>query len=79
MISEDLKTFYNPGDIVKVRHKNLENVPVMYVLEKVTRSISNKESGSYETVFVGIKCRWFDKNSCLREAIFSTKDLIHVD
>ena len=53
----DEKTFFNPGDTVKVRHENLENVPVMYVLEKVTRSITNKDSGSYENIFVGIKCR----------------------
>lgn len=79
MINEDLKTFYNPGDVVKVKHDKLENVPVMYVLEKVTRSINNRETGSYETAFIGIKCRWFDKNGCLREAVFSTKDLMHVE
>lgn len=77
MINDDLKTFYNPGDIVTIKH-DLENKPTMYVLEKVTRTISDK-SGSKESMFIGIKCRWFDKNQVLREAIFSTKDLTHID
>lgn len=71
----DEKIFYNPGDIVKVKH-DLENIPTMYVVEKVTRNIVNRD-GKNETIFVGIKCRWFDKNQVLREAIFSSKDLIH--
>lgn len=71
------KIYFNPGDLVKVRHEKLENVPVMYVLEKITRNIATKE-GSNENVFVGIRCRYFDKNQVLREAIFSTKDLVHV-
>lgn len=77
MINDD-KIFFNPGDIVKVKHDKLNNVPEMYVVEKVTRTILNKSDNSKENVFIGIKCRWFDKNSCLREAIFSTKDLIHL-
>ena len=77
MINDD-KIFFNPGDIVKVKHDKLENVPEMYVVEKVTRTILNKYDNSKETIFIGIKCRWFDKNSCLREAIFSTKDLMHL-
>ena len=76
---EETKTFFNPGEIVKVRHSELENVPTMYVVEKVTRSLTNRENGYNETAFIGIKCRWFDKNSCLREAIFSTKDLEHIN
>lgn len=71
----DAKVFYNPGDVVKVKHE-LENIPMMYVVEKVTRNIIVKD-GEKETVFVGIKCRWFDKNQVLREATFSSKDLIH--
>jgi hypothetical protein len=49
----------------------------MYVLEKITRNITTKD-GIADNVFLGIKTRWFDKNQVLREAIFSTKDLIHV-
>lgn len=74
----DEKVFYNPGDIVKLRHSKLENVPVMYVIEKVTKFLIDKEKGNTEPTFIGIKCRWFDKNSCLQEAVFSTKDLIHI-
>ena len=74
MIDEE-KTFYNPGDRVVVRH--FKDAPEMYVVEKVTRTIHNKE-GHDEQIFVGIKTRWFDKNGKLNEAIFSTKDLKHV-
>lgn len=75
MINDD-KVFYNPGDLVIVRHDSLDNKPVMYVVEKITRSIMTKD-GDKDNVFVGIKCRWFDNNTVLREAIFSTKDLTH--
>ena len=73
----DEKIYFNPGDLVMVRHESLENRPVMYVLEKITRNITTKD-GIADNVFLGIKTRWFDKNGVLREAIFSTKDLMHV-
>lgn len=69
------KVFFNPGDIVKVRHK-LENTPLMYVIEKVTRIYKKDEVPTSQ--FIGIKCRWFDNNNCIQESIFSSKDLIHV-
>lgn len=70
------KIFFNAGQIVRLKHDNLENVPNMMVVEKVSRSLI--KNGEKETIFMGIKCRWFDKNEVLQEAIFSTKDLIHV-
>lgn len=57
MINEELKTFYNPGDIVRIRHNELDYKPIMYVVEKVTRTLASKDTGSYETAFIGIKCR----------------------
>ena len=77
MTTIDEKIYFNPGDLVMVRQEALENKPVMYVLEKITRNITTKD-GIADNVFLGIKTRWFDKNQVLREAIFSTKDLIHV-
>lgn len=71
------KIFFNAGQIVRLKHENLENVPNMMVTEKVSRSMI--KNGEKETIFMGIKCRWFDKNGVLQEAIFSTKDLIHVN
>lgn len=76
MIIEE-KIYFNPGDLVKVRHRDLTNVPNMYVVEKITRNITTKD-GNTDNVFVGIRCRYFDTNQVLREAIFSTKDLEHV-
>jgi hypothetical protein len=70
------KIFFINGDIVTL-NKDLENLPKMVVVDKVTRSLLNKD-GDKETVFVGIKTRWFDKNQTLQEAIFSTKDLKHI-
>ena len=71
MINE--KIYLNPGDLVRVRHSKLENLPIMYVVEKVSRTIKTPES--IESAFIGIKCRWFDKDQKLNEAVFSTKDL----
>jgi len=71
------KIYYSPGDIVTVRH-DLENKPKkMYVVEKVSKILKNKETGDMGTAFLGIKCRWFDTTGRLQEAVFSTKDLIH--
>lgn len=75
MLSND-KVFFNPGDICQVKH-DIENKPTMYVVEKVTRTIVNK-NGDKDSLFIGIKCRWFDSNKVMRESIFSTKDLQHV-
>lgn len=71
-------SYFCPGDLCKVRH-NLEFVPIMWVTDKVSRTIRNKENGDIETLFVGIKCRWFNSNRDLQEGVFSTKDLIKVE
>ena len=75
MNNETDRVFYNPGDKVRVRH--FDDAPIMYVIEKVTKNISHR-SAENESIFIGIKTRWFDKENRLQEAIFSTKDLIHV-
>lgn len=47
--------YFNAGDVVMVKHP-LDNRPKMLVVDKVSRSMVNKE-GDKETLFVGIKCR----------------------
>ena len=74
----DERVYFTPGDIVIVRHEQLENRPVMYVVEKISRSIVNKDGGR-ESVFIGIRTRWFSEDGKLQEATFSTKDLIHYE
>lgn len=69
--------FYAPGDLVKVRH-DIDYVPTMFVTEKMTRNIRNK-NGEMEQMFLGIKCRWFNANGDLQEAVFNTKDLMKVE
>lgn len=76
-IINDEKVFFVPGDLCQVKH-DLPMKPTMYVVEKLTRSMVSKD-GEKSSVFIGIKCRWFDINMVLREAVFSTKDLIHVE
>ena len=76
MTLNENKVFFNPGDRVIVRH-SLDNRPEMYVVEKMVKTFKNKES--IESVFTGIKCRWFNTNQELQEAVFSTKDLIHIN
>ena len=73
---EQEKIYFVAGDIVEVRH-NIENKPKMFVTDKITKSIKDKD-GNIENVFLGLKCKWYDKNQVLHEAIFSTKDLKHV-
>jgi len=70
----DARQYYTPGMLVRVRH-NIENRPIMWVTEKVSRSIKNRDTEDYETMFLGIKCRWFDTQERLQEAVFSTKDI----
>lgn len=76
MFEEIEKTFFKPGDIVTLKHVQL-NAPIMYVVEKVTKTF--KHNDELNNVFKGIKCRWFNTNMDLQEAVFSTKDLIHFD
>lgn len=76
-INENLKkteplVFFVPGDLVVLKHKELKS-PVMLVQEKVTRQF--KQGTEMSNIFKGLKCRWFDKNNVLQEAVFSTKDL----
>ena len=77
MINNELdKIYFVAGDIVEVRH-NIDNKPKMFVTDKITKSIKDKD-GNIENIFLGLKCKWYDKNQVLHEAIFSTKDLKHV-
>jgi uncharacterized protein YodC (DUF2158 family) len=70
--------YYAPGDLVRVRH-NIDYVPDMWVVEKVSRNIKNKDTNEIETMFLGIKCRWFNAQGDLQEAVFNTKDLKKVE
>lgn len=73
MINEE-KVFFTPGQLVQIKH-SLDFSPIMYVVEKITKNYLNKHTNETEKLFVGIKCRWFDVNMQLQEAIFSSKDL----
>ena len=70
--SDENILYYKPGDLVMLRHKEL-NPPLMVIVEKVNKQF--KQGGETSNLFIGMKCRWFDKNNTLQEAIFSTKDL----
>lgn len=72
------KTYFMPGDQVKLRQE-LANVPVMYVVGKETnRFIPNKEDAGKDYL-QGIKCRWFSTDQKLQEGVFNTKDLVIVN
>lgn len=55
MIADSEKIFYVPGDIVSLRHSILDNIPNMYVVEKVTSIYKIDESKINS--FKGIRCR----------------------
>lgn len=76
MMTENEKIYFVAGDLVEVRHE-IDNKPKMFVTDKIIKSIKDKD-GNVESMFLGLKCKWYDKNQVLHEAIFSTKDLKHV-
>lgn len=69
--------FLSPGQTVMVRHK-IENRPKMFIVEKVSKNVKNADN-EIVPMFMGMRCRWFDKNQTLQEGIFSTKDLIVIE
>ena len=75
-MTENEKIYFVAGDLVEVRHE-IDNKPKMFVTDKIIKSIKDKD-GNVESMFLGLKCKWYDKNQVLHEAIFSTKDLKHV-
>lgn len=77
MQMNDAHQYFIPGDIVTIRH-DIPNKPIAWVVEKVSRNIKNRDTGEQESTFLGIKCRWFNANGDLQEAIFSTKDIMPV-
>lgn len=67
------KIYFQPGEVVTLK-QDIGNVPKMLVVKKATTVFKNKNTD----VLIGIKCRWFTKDGALQEAIFNTKDLIHI-
>lgn len=68
------KIFFKPGDTVILK-QNIPNRPKMVVVCKVSSYLRDPKSN----YFRGIKCRWFNSNMELQEAIFNTKDLLIVE
>lgn len=68
------KVYFKPGDTVQLKQE-LANKPVMVVICKASSYL--REPGL--NYFKGIKCRWFDRNMGLQEAVFNTKDLVLVE
>ena len=54
MISEIEKIFFAPGDLVVLKHEELQS-PVMLVQEKVTRQF--KQGDELCNIFKGFRCR----------------------
>lgn len=71
---EDNKIYFSPGDIVQLR-QDIPNKPTMIVLKKETRMFKDNEG---KDILKGIRCRWFTTTQEMQEAVFNTKDLIHI-
>lgn len=67
-------TFFNPGDIVVVKHDISDKPQRMWVIGKKEMTFKNDNKDPNIT-FGGIICRWFSKDNILQESIFNTKDL----
>lgn len=78
MTLENEKIYFLPGDVVTIK-QDLDFKPDMYVVKaekRIVRTALKDENG--DNMLKGIKCRWFTSTGELQEAIFNTKDLIHV-
>lgn len=62
------KVYFNPGDVVQIKH-DLETNPLMLVKEKESKMIKG------DSHFKGIRCLWFTRDGLYQEQVFSTKDL----
>lgn len=71
---EENKTFFLPGDLVKVRQE-IDNRPVMIVKGKETSRFTPNKDEAGANYLAGIRCVWFDKEQRLQEAVFNTKDI----
>ena len=61
------RIMFKPGDIVRIKHEELMNVPSnMLIIEKVT---------NLDGTLRGMRCIWFDKQEVPHDIVLSTKDL----
>ena|GEM_PF-1045995 len=82
----DERIYFNPGDIVQVRHTELKYRPIMVVLDKksmLIRDFKPALGSAAESItggkgrLLGIECFWFDQHDRYCKEVFNTKDLIH--
>lgn len=71
---EEEKVYFTPG--MRVKCKQLDNAPEMYVLYKKELTFKNKENS--DKILQGIVCRWFSTDNKVQEAVFNTKDLTRI-
>lgn len=69
-LNQEEKVYFTPGDVVTL-DKNIDFTPKMYVIRKEMSYLKGENKAN----FLGIRCRWFDKNFGIQEAVFDTKDL----
>lgn len=67
------KIYFVPGDVVTIKH-DIENKPQMIVKAKESKVVKHEDASH----FLGIRCFWFSEMLELQEAVFNTKDLVHV-
>ena len=80
------KVYFNPGDLVRIKHE-LDVRPIMMVVKKKTDHFGEKKTlmrdGKEMIVrrpaLRGIVCRWYTQDGHLEEHTFNTKDLEHVE
>ena len=68
------KVYFNSGDLVVV-----EGIsgPVMKVRRVIIDEMEDVD-GRVKRLMRGVECYWFEGSYLLRDAVFSSKDLIHV-
>lgn len=85
---DDNKIYFNPGDIVRVRHEELANRPVMVVIDKKSMQLRTFKPSPGSTAqlvsegkgrLLGIECFWFNDKGDYCSETFNTKDLEHYE
>ena len=77
----DEKVFFRPGDIVKLKHSDIDNRPNMLVIGKeiLTETVNCPDGKKEKISLLGMRCMWYDSNQTYQEKVYSTKDLIKIN
>jgi uncharacterized protein YodC (DUF2158 family) len=72
------RTYFNPGDLVKIKDLPGPTMKVKSVDKAHERNTEKQPVSNPKPVLIGIKCFWFTDTNSYEEKLFSSKDLVKV-